>query len=213
MSTAPRKRGRPPKTSFDDLVNKAMELMAAEPDKPLSLHGLAKAVGITPMAIYRYAEDRDELLQEVANRLLQNLKPVMPDQPWPEQLRYWAFSTRDYFLKNPELFTIMGWQQHIASAWLSQLAILARILQQAGLSEAALANTVQWVSNTVMGAIYMEISSKRSGYKVSKTDIYQLPNDEAELVESLMKHLWNKNSKSVFTDCIERVIANLQEFQ
>lgn len=209
--TLPRaRRGRPPKTSLDELVDKAIEMLSAEPEKPLSLNALAKAVGITPMAIYRYAADRDELLHEVANRLLQDLKPVIPDEPWPEQLRYWAFATRDYFLSNPALFTIIGWQQHIASAWLSQLAILARILQQSGLTGMALADAVQWVSHTVMGSIYMEIASKRSGSKVALSDIHKLPEDDAALVEDLMQHLWRKNARAVFTDCVERILANLE---
>lgn len=188
-----------------------MELMAAQPEEPLSLNGLARAAGITPMAIYRYAADRDELLQAVANRLLQDLKPEIPDRPWPEQLRYWAFATRDYFLRNPALFTILGWQQHIASAWLSQLAILARILQRSGLADADLADSVQWVSNTVMGAIYMEIASKRSGYKVSHVDIEQLPTDDGALVGSLMRHLREKSARSVFSDSLERIVASLEQ--
>ena len=200
------RRGRPPKTSLQDIVDTAVAQLTAEPDKPLSLHRIARALDITPMAIYHYAADRDELLQAVTNHMLQDLQPEVPDQPWPEQLRYWALSLRDYFLDRPALLNLLGWQQHVASAWLSQLAILARILRRAGLAGAPLADTVQWVSNTVMGAIFMEIAGKQSGFKVSKSDIRKLPQEDAVPVLAMMEHLWQKNARTVFAEGVDRIV-------
>lgn len=210
MSVQGARRGRPPKTSLEEIVDKAIELMALEPDKALSLNAIAKALNITPMAIYRYARDRDELLEAVADRMLRDLKFDIPDQPWQAQIRYWAFATRDYFLANPALFTIIGWQQHIASAWLSQIATLARILEQTGLADARLADTVQWASTTVMSAIFMEIASKRSGSRVNMSDVEKLPAADADLVRSLMRHLLKKNSRAVFTECVEKMIVTIE---
>jgi len=207
VSTTPRpRRGRPPKTSLEDLVDKAIELMAAEPDRPLSLNALARAAGITPMAIYRYAADRDELLQAVAERLLGDLNPKIPDADWETQLSAWAFAMRDYFLKNPALFTILGWQQHVARPWLSQLAGLARILQRAGLKGRALADAVQWVSSTIISAVYMEIAARRSGSRVSASDLRSLPEEDAVLMAEVVQHLKQKSARAVFTDCVERIL-------
>lgn len=209
--SAPRpRRGRPPKTSLEDLVDKAIELMAAEPDKPLSLNALAREAGITPMAIYRYAADRDELLQAVAERLLGDLNPKIPRADWDVQLRAWAFAMRDYFLKNPALFTILGWQQHVARPWLSQLAGLARILQGAGLEGRTLADAVQWVSSTIIAAVYMEIAARRSGSRVSASDLHSLPEEDAALMAEVVQHLERKSARAVFTDCVERILINIK---
>jgi AcrR family transcriptional regulator len=213
VSTRATRRGRPPKTSLEEIVDKAVELMAREPGKDLSLHAIAKAIGITPMAIYRYANDRDELMEAVADRMLRDFKPDIPEQPWQSQIRHWAFATRDYFLANPALFTIIGWQQHIASAWLAQIATLARILAQTGRRDDRLADTVQWVSTTVMSAILMEIASKRSGSRVSMSDVDKLSAEDAELVGSLMRHLLKKNARTVFTECVENMVLTIEVSQ
>jgi len=99
------KRGRPAKISLDDIVNEAIKQLAQDPGKPLSLNALARALGVTPMALYRYVDDRDALLQEIAGRLLHDLNPQIPEASWHEQLRIWPprceiifWQIRVYFL-------------------------------------------------------------------------------------------------------------------
>ena len=57
---APR-RGRPPRASREQIVDAAVALLRESPDEPLTMARVAKAVGLTPMALYRHFKDRDEL--------------------------------------------------------------------------------------------------------------------------------------------------------
>ena len=204
------KRGRPPKISLDDIVNEALSQLAKEPGKPLSLNALARALGVTPMALYRYVDDRDALLQEIAGRLLHDLNPEIPDAPWQEQLRTWAGVMREYFLANPSLFSVLGWQEHIASAWLSQLATLVSILERTGLQGKDLADTVQWVGSTVMSTIFMEISGQKTGYRLNEADLADMQPNEAERLQALISHLRQKSARSVFNESIERILVNIE---
>lgn len=204
-----KRRGRPAKTSREHIIEKAVELLLTAPTEPLSFHRLAKALDITPMAIYGHIADKDALLQAVATRLLDELQPRIPDATWEEQLRVLAQATRKHFLKYPALFAILGWQAHIASAWLRQISLLARILEQTGLHGRELADAVQWTSNTLVGGIFMEIAGRHSGYQVSPEDIHLLPEDDAERVNEVMMHLLKKSASSVFNDSVDRVIEAL----
>jgi AcrR family transcriptional regulator len=204
------KRGRPAKISLDDIVAKAIEQLSAEPEKPLSMNALAKALEVTPMALYRYVQDRDHLLQAVANKMLSQLAPTIPNAHWSQQLRVWALAVREYFLANPGLFGLLGWNEHIATAWWGQLATLARILKSAGFANQALADLVQWVGNSIMGSIYLEIAGQQSGFKLNDEDWQSLARDDVQVVEELIEHLNRKNARTVFIDSVERIIANIE---
>lgn len=205
----PAKRGRPPKISFDDVIESAIEQLRLTPDQPLSMNALAKSLNVTPMALYRHVHDRDHLLQFVAHRLLDELKPQLPDADWSEQLHVWAASVREHFLANPGLFSILGWHEHIASAWWRQLATLARILKSAGFTKYDLADAVQWVGNAVMSAIYLEIAGQRSGYRLNHTDWQNLSGDDFIVVSELNEYLSAKSARSAFIETVERIIINL----
>ena len=210
MTARTLKRGRPAKISLEDIVAKAIEQLSAAPHKPLSMNALAKALDVTPMALYRYVQDRDHLLQAVANQMLSHLAPKIPDAHWSQQLRVWSLAVRDYFLANPGLFGLLGWNEHIATAWWGHLATLARILKGAGVRDQALADLVQWVGNSIMGSIYLEIAGQQSGFKLNDEDWQSLAPDDVTIVEELITHLNRKNARTVFTDSVERIIANIE---
>jgi AcrR family transcriptional regulator len=210
MTAKTLKRGRPAKISLEDIVAKAIEQLSEAPDKPLSMNALAKALDVTPMALYRYVQDRDHLLQAVANQMLSHLAPEIPDAHGSQQLRAWSLAVRDYFLANPGLFGLLGWNEHIATAWWEQLATLTRILKAAGLTHQSLADSVQWVGNSIMGSIYLEIAGQQSGFRLNDNDWQSLSQDDAIAVEDLITHLNRKNARTVFTDGVERIIANIQ---
>jgi AcrR family transcriptional regulator len=206
----PLKRGRPARLSRDQIVAAAVELVVDGSGEPFSVHRLARALEVTPMAIYRHVENKEELMQAVAQQLMQDFRPQIPEGEWPEQLRAWAFAARAHFLGKPALFGILGWKEHIAGAWLRQVAVLARIIAKTGLENRELADAVQWAANTVMGHIYFEVSGRESGYRVSAGDISMLSPEDAILVRGIMKHLVRKKADTVFSDTVERAIEALR---
>lgn len=205
------RRGRPPQTSREQIVETAVALAEREPDAPLSLHRLARALGLTPMALYGHFADKDALLQAVAARLLATLAPALSENAaWDDQLRTWAQAVRRHFLRYPMLFGLLGWRHHVASAWLGQVAMLARILQRAGFDDTELAGAVQWASKTITGAIYTEIASRQAGSSISEADLRELPPADAELVGELLSHLGRQPAGTEFDACVDRVIDALR---
>lgn len=67
---AAKPRGRPARISRDMILDAAAALAEANPDELPSLNGIARALKISPMAIYTYFASKDELLQALSDRLL-----------------------------------------------------------------------------------------------------------------------------------------------
>jgi AcrR family transcriptional regulator len=210
VSAPARRRGRPPSTSREDIIGQAVALLRAEPAQPLSIHRLARAVGVTPMALYHHVGDKDALLQAVTARLLGEWRAEHADGPWQQRLHDWADGARRHFRRNPALLGLLGWRDHLAGAMLRQIAVLARILEDAGLADAELAHSVQWTVNTLMSAIVMEAAGRQSGVRLGAGDESELAPDDAARVRPLLGMLSARRAAAVFDDHVQRVIEALE---
>lgn len=175
------KRGRPPATSREQVVEAALQLLEESPQQPLSLNAVARRLGLTPMALYGYVANRDELLHAASELLLSRLQPEIPDDAsWQDQLRIWARAVRGYVFAHPGISQLVGWQGHVSSGWLSQLAMLTRILRRAGFEDQPLMERVRWVSGTVMGNVLGEIGARQARVRLDASDLLRLPPDQQE---------------------------------
>jgi TetR/AcrR family tetracycline transcriptional repressor len=69
------------------LVSTALALADSEGLESLTIRRLAQHHGVTPMALYRHFQDKDEILDALAERLLaQVVLPESGGRPWHEQL-------------------------------------------------------------------------------------------------------------------------------
>ena len=85
---------------------KTVELAAQEGFDRLSMHKLAKAVGISPGTLYIYFRDREDLILQVsiaAQRQLfkATLQDFDPEMPFADGLRTQWRNRARYFLENP----------------------------------------------------------------------------------------------------------------
>ena len=63
-------------------------MLEDEASKPLTLRALADELGITPMAVYGYVEDMEDLLQEASRLALDEIRgETVPSGPWHAQIR------------------------------------------------------------------------------------------------------------------------------
>lgn len=97
--------------SQDRILDSATELMHRSGVDALTIRGLAEALEVTPMAIYRHFENKDELLSALLDRFITQTD-VIPKVPlsWDQWLQHvgvgmWAALTRE-----------PGWMTLVASA-------------------------------------------------------------------------------------------------
>src|SRR3954464_11401972 len=98
---APGSRGPKPGLSIDAIVAAAISIANAEGLDAVSMARVAKAVGFTPMSLYRYVSNKDELLQLMWNASADGIVDFKPEGiGWRARLSHWAMTQRDVIESN-----------------------------------------------------------------------------------------------------------------
>ncbi|MBY8881632.1 TetR/AcrR family transcriptional regulator [Actinacidiphila acidipaludis] len=119
----------------DELVATAMSVVDAEGLEAVTVRRVAQQHDVTPMALYRHFDDKDGLLDAVAERVLDDVRlPAADDRPWHEQMADLLTAFLDAMRPHPNATPLLF--DRILSAE-SGLAITERtltLLAEAGMS-------------------------------------------------------------------------------
>lgn len=137
MTSIARASNRPASLSRDKIVKAAFLLAKKEPLNALSMRKLATRLKVTPMAIYKYFSDKDELTAAVIDMQMEesNLIPHDMDptdwRPWIKEsfLRMW-----DAYYDAPGMVLYMSHATGFGPAVLSWQNEVLKVLVNAGLS-------------------------------------------------------------------------------
>lgn len=106
-------------TTRDRIVTTVRSLIVQRGPDEVSMRRVATAVGITPMAIYRYFDDRDAMLEQVADNafveLDQRFSRSTAGGPADERLRELLEIHVDFALDQPRLYDFMFTAQRQAA--------------------------------------------------------------------------------------------------
>jgi TetR/AcrR family tetracycline transcriptional repressor len=69
------------------VVDEALRLLDAEGLDQLTMRKLTAALNVQGGALYRHFENKEALLDAVADRIVEGIGDPLPDVPWPEQIR------------------------------------------------------------------------------------------------------------------------------
>jgi TetR/AcrR family transcriptional regulator, tetracycline repressor protein len=82
------KRGKPPVLTEDEIVDAALNVIRNEGLDALSMRRLSRELGRSAMAAYWYVEDKQQLMNLVAKKMLAEVPMPDPESgTWEEQLR------------------------------------------------------------------------------------------------------------------------------
>jgi TetR/AcrR family transcriptional regulator, tetracycline repressor protein len=82
------KRGKPPVLTEDEIVDAALNVIRNEGLEALSMRRLSRELGRSAMAAYWYVEDKQQLMNLVAKKMLAEVPLPDPESgTWEEQLR------------------------------------------------------------------------------------------------------------------------------
>ncbi|WP_037606770.1 TetR/AcrR family transcriptional regulator [Streptacidiphilus rugosus] len=85
----------------------ALEMVDRDGIDKLSMRGLARALGRDPMSLYRYAANKADLLDGVAETVLADLTVDATDTDWVAQLRSVAHKYRGIALTHPHVVPLL----------------------------------------------------------------------------------------------------------
>ncbi|HZP30898.1 MAG TPA: helix-turn-helix domain-containing protein [Acidimicrobiia bacterium] len=184
-----RRRGRPPRVTREQIVRAATELLQEQPDEYLTMARVAERVGVSPMALYRHFQDRDELVDEVVGYVLTQRNAAIPrDGAWQDQLRAWILGGLEFLVPCAQVVQVV--LAGGTTRWLHDAATLARILELAGFRDDELAELELWIALSVGGYVMAE-AARRQGPDLTETyaALAQLPADDAERLVTLIPRI------------------------
>jgi TetR/AcrR family tetracycline transcriptional repressor len=185
---APR-RGRPPRLSREQILEAVAEMLRGDPRSPLTMARAAEAVGASPMSLYRYFADRDDLVMSVTRYVLRDADDGVPDAaPWDDRVRAWMRTVYQRAVTHPQLFQLAASGE--SPAWLTCSARLAEILETAGfVDDAQVASAILWIGTTTLGQAMVAAASEE---ELSSPRLFSaighLTPEEVRRVEPLIPH-------------------------
>src|SRR3972149_3297280 len=135
----PRKRARSARRERplreQDILDAALRLIHGHGIDALSMRGLAQQLGVSPMAIYYYVPNKDELLHRVAEKVLAGVPTPAPlASAWERQMRDYALAIWDLLSAYPGLSqVVLARRPATASQRLSSYAL--SLLEVAGFDQ------------------------------------------------------------------------------
>lgn len=98
--------GRRTRTTRAEVVAAAVAIVDAEGVEALTIRRLAAACGLSPMGIYRYVRNRNELLDSVVEHILEELPTDAPTGTWQEKAAQIFGGFRTMALAHPGVTTL-----------------------------------------------------------------------------------------------------------
>ncbi len=125
------------------VVDRALELAAAEGLEAVTVRRLATALDVTPMALYWHFRTKDELLDGCADRLLDGVEIPADDGAWPERMRAAMDALVAAIRPHPQVAVLVDRRmlQHPSGLALTEMAL--GCLAEAGFSTADAAQ-ISW---------------------------------------------------------------------
>jgi len=146
---------------LESVIDTAVALADDHGLEAVSLRRIARRLGVTPMALYRYVESKDDLLDGMADRLYADVIASSPNGDWWDSLAGLARSTRRVLLAHPWAAPLFG--RPLAGPNSHALDELLRdSLRSAGFSAGEARELHAQLSNMVFALVAPELRAKRN---------------------------------------------------
>lgn len=142
-----------------------------------SMRDVARELGMSAMALYKYVADRAELEQLVVEAVLRPVHADVPANiPWVEQIELLVHRVRDAATAHPHAVPLLLAHRHSSHRTLKWIEGMLGILNHAGFTGTKLVIAQRTIVNYLVGAIQAQHHSSLSG--VGTDTMTTLPPDE-----------------------------------
>lgn len=136
----------------------------------LTIRGLSARLGVAPMSLYRHVRDKDDLLDEVVDRLLgESMAAPSGSDDWRRSISAAAEQLRDLLVREPAVRYVYLRHPVISPAALRRMNVMLEVLHHAGFDAAAAERAYAAVQTYTIGFAALEAS--REGWRPPDVDV------------------------------------------
>lgn len=161
-SSTPR-RGRPRKEQAQlsrvAIRDAALGVIDAEGIEAVTMRSVSRVLGVDAKSLYHYVDDKDDLLDAVAEHLLEQLHPPTPTDSIGGDLRAWAQEFRRVTLAHPRAATLVLTRQLSSTAGLAPVESILTVLRRTGCSAEQAVHLMRSLLATMIGTLLREVSA------------------------------------------------------
>jgi AcrR family transcriptional regulator len=156
-------RGPKPALSRADVVEAAISIAAKEGLAALTMHAVAKRLGFTTMAIYRYFPSKEALIDASVDAAM-GLPPQRRDPRlgWRQEVKHWAYAKREMLCSRPWLAELPFVAAPHGPNWLSWHESFLQTIADTSLSPEDMMDMLSIVHGYVGGSSDTAISLARA---------------------------------------------------
>ena len=149
--------------SREDVITAAAQIICGGAYEEMSIRSLAAELGVAPMSLYRHIRDKDDLLDEVTDRLLaQSWRPSAPEDDWRAWITEAAEALRHFLVTQPAALHVYLSHPVVSPAAIDRMNAMMDVLRGAGLGEAAAHSAYGALHTYTIGFAALEAS--RAGW-------------------------------------------------
>lgn len=159
--------------SRERILAEAVAMMDEDGLDAVTMRSLGARMGVRAMALYRYVNGREDLLEGVVDGLLDDVS-VEPDegpdgaQGWQGLLQWVAHSVRDVAVRHPNVFPLIV-TRHPAAPWLRPPLRSVRVVEDflsaltaRGFSDEQAVRTYRVFTGFLLGHLLLEAAVRRA---------------------------------------------------
>jgi AcrR family transcriptional regulator len=155
------------------IVDAALALIDEAGLAELSLRALAGRLGVSPMALYRYFEDKDDLLDAMAAAVLVESASTPPsDEPWDLQLAAAMRELHDALAAHPGLMELVL-TRYVGGEVDALRDRLFAIVERAGWREQESLDVLRAVTSYVLGSVVVTHRRRREAGRPESPESFE----------------------------------------
>ena len=147
----------------DDIIQAAVKIVRAGGYEEMTIRSLAAELGVAPMSLYRHIRDKDDLLDEVVDRLLAKAwRPSAPEDDWQEWVIEAAANLRSFLVSQPAALHVYLRHPVVSPAAVERMDTMMDVLRRAGAGEQTARRAYGALHTYTIGFAALEASRARS---------------------------------------------------
>lgn len=143
-----------------EIVDAALAIADERGLDALSMRAVAARLELTPMALYGYVRDKEDLLDALHGRLLAEIPEPDPGRDWRGRLREVAHGIRQVGHRHPAVFPLLLTRPAATAEGVRAVELVFRALVDAGVPEPQIPRVERLVSTFVLGFVLSEVTTR-----------------------------------------------------